>query len=98
MLRDAVFLHQGSEAGRRLMGRLAAVLLLGSGVLGVVTLPLAPGDASRPATVAISAAAIALGTFAWRAPWQRWHPRASLWLIPPAFALIALGNRYGGAD
>jgi signal transduction histidine kinase len=98
MLRDAVTLQHGSDGSRRLLGRLAGVLFLGSGVLTLVTLPIAPADQSRVATVAIAIVALAIGAFAWLAPWEEWHPRASLVVVPPAFALIALGNFYGGAD
>jgi signal transduction histidine kinase len=98
MLGDAVTLQHGSEGSRRLLGRLAGVLFLGSGVLTLVTLPIAPADQSRTATFVIAFAALGIGVFAWLAPWERWHPRASLIVVPPAFALIALGNFYGGAD
>lgn len=32
------------------------------------------------------------------APWQRWHPRATLVLVVPALALIAAGNTLGGVS
>ena len=44
------------------------------------------------------AVALALGTAIWLAPWERWPRRASLGIVPPAFALIALGNVFGGAN
>jgi len=34
----------------------------------------------------------------WLAPWDRWPRRAGLVIIPPAFALIALRNTFGGSD
>jgi phosphoserine phosphatase RsbU/P len=82
---------------RRLMGRLAAGLLVGSGAVTAVTLPLpsSPGQ-DNAAILAIAVAALALGVGAWFAPWGRWPRRATLALVPPAFALIALGNAYGG--
>jgi signal transduction histidine kinase len=46
----------------------------------------------------VYAVALALGTAIWLAPWERWPRRASLGIVPPAFALIALGNVSGGAD
>jgi signal transduction histidine kinase len=79
------------------MGRLAALLFLGSGALVLVTSPLAPEDANDPGTIAVSVASIALGAFAWVAPWDRWPQPASLVLVPPAFGLIAFGNLYGGS-
>jgi signal transduction histidine kinase len=98
MLVGAVTLHAGSDGTRRLMGRLAGVLFLGSGVLALVTLPVAPADENKAVTTAVSLAALVIGSAAWLAPWERWHPRASLVLVPPALALIALGNLYGGED
>jgi hypothetical protein len=77
---------------------LAAVFFAGSGVVGLVTLPL-PAPGSNPAaTAAVYAVALALGTAIWLAPWERWPRRASLGIVPPAFALIALGNVFGGAN
>jgi hypothetical protein len=70
----------------------------GSGALGLVTLPL-PAPGSNPAaTATVYAVALALGTAIWLAPWEIWPRRASLGIVPPAFALIALGNVFGGAD
>jgi signal transduction histidine kinase len=39
-----------------------------------------------------------VGVAFWLAPWERWPRRASLAVAPLAFALIALGNVFGGAD
>jgi signal transduction histidine kinase len=83
---------------RRLHGRLAAVFFAGSGTLGLATLPLpAPGADVAP-TAAVYATALILGVAIWLAPWQQWTQRASLAVVPPAFALIALGNTFGGTD
>jgi signal transduction histidine kinase len=98
MLGPAVTIEHGSGGRRALLGRLAGVLFLGSGLVTLVTLPIAPTDENVPASVALSVVAIGIGVFAWMAPWSRWPPRASLALVPPAFALIGLGNVYGGAD
>lgn len=80
------------------MGRLAALLFLNSGGIALVTLPLAPEDASDVGTVLVAVGAIATGAFAWWAPWDRWPRTASLVVVPPAFTLIAFGNAYGGSD
>jgi signal transduction histidine kinase len=83
---------------QQLYGRLAAVFFVGSGVLGLVTLKLpAPGLSLIP-TAIVSAAAVVIGIAVWLAPWDRWPARASLAIVPPAFALIALGNAYGGSE
>jgi signal transduction histidine kinase len=89
-----------AERSRRqaLLGRLAAVFYLGSGVLGLVTLPLPAPGANRVATGVVSVVALAAGIAIWLAPWGTWPRRASLWIVPPAFALIALANTFGGSD
>jgi signal transduction histidine kinase len=83
---------------RRLNGRLAAVFYAGSGVLGLITAKLPAPGLNVMATVVVSAAAVILGVAVWFAPWGRWPAMASLALVPPAFALIALGNTFGGSE
>jgi signal transduction histidine kinase len=94
----ALPLEDGPPGRRRLHGRLAALFFAGAGVLGLVTLPL-PAPGSNPmATAAVYVVALALGIAIWHAPWERWPQRASLVIVPPAFALIAVGNAFGGED
>ena len=94
----ALPLNDGPAGRRKLYGRLAAVFFAGSGVVGLVTLPL-PAPGSNPAaTAAVYAVALTVGTAIWLAPWERWPRPASLGIVPPAFALIALGNVFGGAN
>jgi signal transduction histidine kinase len=94
----ALPLDDGPPGRRRLCGRLAALFFAGAGVLGLVTLPL-PAPGSNPAaTGAVYAVALALGIAIWFAPWERWPRRASLVIVLPAFALIAVGNTVGGED
>jgi signal transduction histidine kinase len=81
-----------------LLGRLAAVFYVGSGLLGLVTLPLPAPGLNRAAMTLISAAAIVAGIAIWLAPWGAWPRRASLSVVPPAFAMIALANTFGGSD
>lgn len=83
---------------RRLHARLAAVFFAGSGTLGLVTLPLPAPGRDLTAVVAVSLAALVLGGVTWLAPWDVWPRRASLALVPPAFALVALANVYGGQN
>ena len=90
--------NEGPGRRRRLHGRLAAIFFAGSGVLGLVTLPLPAPGLSVIATAAVSAVALALGVAIGLAPWETWSSRASLGLVPPAFALIALGNAFGGSN
>jgi signal transduction histidine kinase len=74
------------------------VFYAGSGLLGLVTLPLPAPGLNRVATASVCVAALAVGATVWLAPWRRWPRRASLVIIVPAFALIALANAYGGSD
>jgi signal transduction histidine kinase len=94
----AVPVGDGPTDRRRLFGRLAAVFFAGSGVLGLVTLPLPAPGSDKAATAAVYAVALALGIAVWFAPWERWPRRASLAVVPPALALIAVGNAVGGED
>jgi len=83
---------------RVLFGRLAAIFYAGSGLLGLVTLPLPAPTSNRLAVILVSAAALAVGIAAWFVPWGRLPRRASLWLVPPGFAMIAVANVFGGTD
>jgi hypothetical protein len=94
----AATLHGGPPDRRRLVGRLAALFFAGAGLLGLVTLPLPAPGLDVAATAVVNAVALALGIAIWFAPWDRWPRRASLALVPPAFALIAMGNAFGGVD
>ncbi len=71
---------------------------IGSGLLGLVTLPLPAPGLNRAATAAVCVAALLVGAAVWVAPWGRWPRRASLLIILPAFALIALANIFAGSD
>jgi len=95
---DAPPLDQERRRRQALLGRMAAVFYIGSGVLGLVTLPLPAPGSDRIATGAVCAAALVAGIVIWHAPWGTWPRRASLVLVPPAFALIALANTFGGSD
>jgi signal transduction histidine kinase len=94
----AASLGGGPPDRRRLFGRLAAVFFAGAGVVGLVTLPLPAPGSDKVATAAVYAVALACGVAIWLAPWDRWPRRASLAVVPPAFALIAAGNAFGGQD
>ena len=93
--------HHALDAGAPralLIGRIAGAFYAGSGLLTLLTAPLpGPADINRVATIAIALVAIAIGVFAWVAPWDRWPEGRSLWLVPVALALIAAGNVFGGS-
>jgi signal transduction histidine kinase len=90
--------REGRVARLRLQGRLAGLLFLGSSVLGALAIPLAPKDSNKAILLGEAIIAMAIGVAAWFAPWERWPRSATLWLVPPAFALIAVSNLYGGSD
>lgn len=97
--RAAALLVTDGPAGRRgLFGRLAAIFFAGAGVLGLAALPLPAPGSDMGATAAVYAAALACGVAIWYAPWGSWPRAASLAVVPPAFALIAVGNAFGGED
>jgi signal transduction histidine kinase len=95
---EAISLDDRRRHRRGLYGRLAAVLIAGSGTLGLVTLPLPAPGSNAAATAAVSASAIILGIAVWFAPWAKWPQWVNLCIVPPVFALIALSNAFGGAD
>ena len=83
---------------QRLYGRLAALFFAGSGALGLITLPLPQPGADTAAMGGIFTAALITGIAVWFAPWEKWPRWVSLSVVPPAFALISLGNAFGGLD
>ena len=92
-------MEQASIAQRkRWAGRLAAVFYLVSGLLSLATLPLSSADADIGALAAVSVAAVTIGAVSWFVHWERLPRPASLILVPPALALIAAGNAFGGSD
>ncbi len=86
-------------ARARLVGRLAAFLFLGSGVLLLLNVPLpGPPDVNRPAEFIVGLAAIGMGAVAWLVKWDRLPRLTELTLIAPALTLIALGNYFAGSN
>jgi diguanylate cyclase (GGDEF)-like protein/PAS domain S-box-containing protein len=83
----------------RLAGPMAAALYTAGGIGTFVSalLPAAP-TMQRAGVVAVAITAILIAAVAWRLPWERWSPRASLVLVPIAFALIAGGNHFAAAE
>ncbi len=78
---------------------MAAALFL-SGGLGSFVSALLPGAAGldRLAIMAVSLVGIGVGVVVWYLPWERWPRGVSLWLVPIAFALIAVGNHFTDAE
>ncbi|HEX4906915.1 MAG TPA: EAL domain-containing protein [Acidimicrobiales bacterium] len=80
--------------GARAVARVAAALWVGCGALVAIAIPTfaSSHEAHRPAMVAIGLSAVAIGTVVWFLPWHRWPDRATLVLVPVAFAVIAAYN------
>ncbi len=90
-------LSEERRGRRALFGRLAAVFYVGGALLGLVALPLPAPGSNRAVTGMLAVVALALGIVIGFAPWGTWPRQASLVLVPPAFALIALANTFGGS-
>ena len=71
-------LEQEHRRRRTLLARLAAVFYVGSGLLGLVTLPLPAPGLDRAATAAVCVVALAVGGVIWLAPWGP-GPAAPAW-------------------
>ena len=89
----------GKALSHRLAGRMATALFVGGG-LGTTasTLLPTPESVNRPGVIAVGLVALGVGLAAWYLPWQRWSERATLWLVPIAFGLIALANHFAAAE
>ena len=84
---------------QRLIGRLAALLFLVSGLVTLATVAL-PGSEewNRTALGATALAGMAVGAVAWFLPWHRWPRQATYVFLPLAFALIAVGDLVKGDE
>jgi signal transduction histidine kinase len=92
------FAAHGADERADRAGRLAAIFFGSGGILGLLTLPLLPTDAAVGTTAIVSVLALLAGVIAWHVPWGALPPRATLWLVIPAFVLIAAANAAGGSD
>jgi diguanylate cyclase (GGDEF)-like protein/PAS domain S-box-containing protein len=84
---------------QRLAGRMATALFIGGG-LGTLLATVLPGyeGLNRAGVAAVAIAALCVGVAAWFLPWHRWSQRATLWLVPVAFTLIAVANHFANAE
>jgi len=80
------------------MGRLAGVLFAASGVVTLASVAIPAPAMNRVGVVCVAAIALCSGVAAWFVPWDRWAWWAILGVPPVAFALIALGSFFAGAD
>ena len=86
--------------GPRIAGRLAGALFVSCGALVGMTAPVMPSPptVNRPALIALALLAVMAGAVIWEMPWDRWSQRATLWLVPLAFGLIAGHNYCSGIE
>ncbi len=80
-----------------LIGRIAAIIFIVCGLLGLVglLLPTSAG-ANYYGAVAASCTALFAGIVTSFLPWHKWPRWHTHWLVPAGFALIALGISYYG--
>jgi len=71
----------------------AALLFALAGSLGLMTETFLAEGEPRAAGIAINVCALACAAAIYAAPWNRWHPRASLVVVPLALALVVVGQR-----
>jgi len=77
-------------------GQAAALFVLASTVGLVNALLPGPTNYNRPVVTVVNLVALAVGVGAAFAPWSRWKPNATLWLIPIAIGLVCVSDAYGG--
>jgi diguanylate cyclase (GGDEF)-like protein len=75
--------------------RAATFLFVGAGALTLVSALTARSATNSLGLLVVAIGASTVGALTIVLPWQRWSPRASLALVPPALALIAFGNAFG---
>src|SRR5438128_1627419 len=77
-------------------GQAAALFVLASTVGLVNALLPGPTNYNRPVVAVVNLVALAVGVVAAFAPWSRWKPGATLWLVPIAIGLVCVSDAYGG--
>ncbi len=80
----------------RIIGRLSGALWVACGSLVVVTapiMPFPPGALPR-GVILVGCTAVFCGIGIWVLPWKRWGRSATLWIVPLAFAAIALYSQF----
>jgi diguanylate cyclase (GGDEF)-like protein len=84
-----------SGARQVLMGRLAGLLFMGSGVVTLASFGSMRTPAGRTGTAALGVASVIAGLITLKLPWASWPRNRSLWLVPVALAMVSLGNSLG---
>jgi diguanylate cyclase (GGDEF)-like protein/PAS domain S-box-containing protein len=83
--------------GQRALARLAAAMWVGSGALVLLATILIPAAiADHLAAAVVGGVAVVVGIGVWFLPWDRWHPRTTIVLLPVACLVIALFNGAAG--
>lgn len=77
---------------QRLIGRMAALLYLLSGVVTLANLAVPSPERHLVGTAGVGVVAVAIGIVCWYLPWQRWPRSSTLALVPVGLGLIAAGG------
>jgi diguanylate cyclase (GGDEF)-like protein/PAS domain S-box-containing protein len=92
--------HSHGTLTTQLVGRLSGALWTLCGTLVVAAgsfVPL-PQGSDRGAVLILGMVAIVTGGVVWLLPWERWRRSTTLWIVPFAFGVIALHDRFTGGD
>ncbi len=86
----------GESLSPVLIGRLSGALWVACGLLVVATMPIVsfPPGANARGVVLMGAIAVCCGIGIWLLPWDAWGRSATLWIVPLAFAAIALFSSF----
>ena len=83
--------------GTEQSARAAAWLFIAAGILTFAD-AYVPNTENATMAAIIGVVAVLVGIAVRFAPWNRWTQSSTLYLVAPAFVLIALGNRYGSGS
>lgn len=82
-----------SSLSQRLIARLGGGIAAACGIAVLVGIPqLSNPGPRRWVLIGVGAAAVICSVITWQLPWERWGPKASLWLVPLALCAVAISN------
>lgn len=96
MAESARLNQAGESLSPGLIGRLGGSLWVACGLLALLTAPILsfPPGASLRGIFLVGGLATCCGVGIWHLPWDRWERTATLWIVPLAFAAIALYSQF----
>ena len=95
---NALVSRRESEDERAQAARLAALLFVAGGGLGLLLTPILPPSVARPLAYFISVLALIGGVLVQLLPWERWSREALHAIGPSGLALIILGGGFIGGS